>query len=58
MVAALKEQLGNGFLGNFVGHPEDVARALEGLADLGIERVQITETVPGSQQNLRPFLCG
>jgi len=56
MVTGLREQFGNGFLGNFVGHPEDVAQALESLSAIGIERIQLTETVPGSQENLRPFL--
>ena len=56
-VTGLKEQFGNGFLGQFIGPAEDVARALEDLSELGIERVQLTESIPGSQQNLCEFLC-
>ena len=56
-VTGLREQFGNGFLGQFFGHAEHVARALENLAAIGIERVQLTESIPGSQQNLREFLC-
>lgn len=56
-VQGLKEQFGGGFLGQFIGQPEDVARALEGLAATGIDRVQLTELIPGSHENLREFLC-
>jgi alkanesulfonate monooxygenase SsuD/methylene tetrahydromethanopterin reductase-like flavin-dependent oxidoreductase (luciferase family) len=56
LVAGLKAQFGNGFLGHFLGHPEDVAQALENLSAIGIARVQLTEIVPGSQENLQPFL--
>ena len=57
IVQGLKAQFGNGFLGQFIGEPDDVARALEDLADIGIERVQLTELIPGSHANLCGFLC-
>ena len=57
MANGLKAQFGNGFLGRFIGHAEDVAEALSDLADLGIDRVQLTELLPGSQQQLQPLLC-
>ncbi len=55
-VDGLKQSFGNGYLGRFVGHPEEVAEALEGLAAIGIERVQLTELVPGSVGELAPLL--
>lgn len=57
MANGLKAQFGNGFPGRFIGHAEDVAEALSGLAELGIDRVQLTELLPGSQQQLQPLLC-
>ena len=56
-VRGLKEQFGNGFLSKFIGQAEDVARALEDLTTIGIDRVQLTELIPGSHENLRQFLC-
>ncbi len=51
-VMALKGLFGNGYLGQFVGHPDEVARSLENLAALGIDRVQLTELAPGSHDAL------
>ena len=51
-VMALKDLFGNGYLGQFVGHPDEVARSLENLATLGIDRVQLTELAPGSHDAL------
>ena len=48
--------MGNGYLGNFMGHPQDVAASLESLAELDISRVQLTEFAPGSQAALMPYL--
>lgn len=47
---------GDGFLGRFHGHPETVSDALESLATIGIDRVQLTEMIPGSQDALAPVL--
>lgn len=55
-VSSMKDMMGNGFLGNFMGHPEDVSSALESLCDLGISRVQLTEFAPGSHDALAPNL--
>ena len=55
-VSGMKAMMGNGFLGNFMGPPADVAFALESLTDLGIGRVQLTEFAPGSQDALAPVL--
>lgn len=52
----MKDMMGNGFLGNFMGHPEDVSSALESLGALGISRVQLTEFAPGSHDALAPTL--
>lgn len=55
-VRGMKQMMGNGFLGNFMGHPDDVARSLESLSDLGIGRVQLTEFAPGSHRALAASL--
>ena len=55
-VTDMKAMMGNGFLGNFMGHPTDVACSLESLDDLGISRVQLTEFAPGSHEALAPAL--
>ena len=55
-VHQMKAAMGNGYLCNFMGHPEDVAQALENLGKLGITRVQLTEFAPDSQQHLAPLL--
>ena len=56
-IQGLKEQFGNSFLGRFIGQAEEVARALEDLSAIGIDRVQLTELIPSSHENLRQFLC-
>ena len=55
-VADTKAMFGNGFLSKFHGHPNEVSASLEGLARIGIDRVQLTEMVPGSQEALAPLL--
>ena len=55
-VNAMKDMMGNGFLGKFMGHPDDVASALESLSGLQISRVQLTEFAPGSHDALAPAL--
>ena len=57
-VTALKGLFGNGYLGRFTGHPDDVAHSLENLATLGIDRVQLTELVPGTHDALAERLLG
>ncbi|MBO6557389.1 MAG: LLM class flavin-dependent oxidoreductase [Pseudomonadales bacterium] len=56
VVSQMKAAMGNGYLGNFMGHPEDVAASLEQLGAWGIERVQLTEFVPDSHDQLAPLL--
>ncbi|MFT7219516.1 MAG: hypothetical protein ACI8Z1_001131 [Candidatus Azotimanducaceae bacterium] len=55
-VSEMKAMMGNGYLGQFMGHPDVVAEALASLTDLGIDRVQLTEFVPGSHAALAPRL--
>ncbi len=50
--------LGKGLFGRFVGEPDRVAETVRSLGDLGITRVQVTETVPGSLERLAPALLG
>lgn len=57
-VTGMHAMMGNGFLGNFMGHPDKVAAALASLGDLGISRVQLTEFAPGSHEALAPVLLG
>ncbi len=56
MVAGLKSGLGDGYLSRFVGEPQQVAEALNGLTQLGIDRVQVTELAAGSHSLLAPHL--
>ncbi len=58
MVQGLKAGLGNGYLGNFIGHAEDVASSLDSLRRFGIDRVQLTELAPGSHSRLAEALLG
>jgi hypothetical protein len=51
-VRALKDLLEPGFFARFFGDPDAVAGALDGLQDLGIGRVQITEYIPGTHDLL------
>jgi len=51
-LATLRGQLTGGVFGDFVGSPAQVRDALESLADLGIDRVQVTERLKGSALRL------
>jgi len=51
-VKDLQAAMGNGYMGRFMGHPDDIARALEELVTLGVSRVQLTEMTPGSHDAL------
>lgn len=55
-VDALKSAIGDGYLGRFIGKPADVAQALIELGDLGIDRVQLTELIPGAHSQLAEHL--
>ncbi|WP_420452091.1 LLM class flavin-dependent oxidoreductase [Ilumatobacter sp.] len=51
-IDALAETLGDGFCGRFVGEPAKVLDNLRALEEVGISRVQVTELVPGSIEEL------
>ncbi|HQV57893.1 MAG TPA: LLM class flavin-dependent oxidoreductase [Ilumatobacteraceae bacterium] len=53
-VAALREQLGDGYYSRFVGSAAQVSDAVQSLAVLGIDRAQLNERVKGSLQQLIP----
>ena len=55
-VKGMKNAMGNGYLGSFMGDPMDVAAALESLDSIGISRIQLTEFAPGSHDSLAPHL--
>jgi alkanesulfonate monooxygenase SsuD/methylene tetrahydromethanopterin reductase-like flavin-dependent oxidoreductase (luciferase family) len=55
-VRNLKAGLGASYLARFVGEPAAVAEALRELGELGIDRVQLTELVPGAHGSLAPHL--
>ena len=52
----LQSVIARGYLSRFMGEPGPVAEALGGLGALGIDRVQLTELVPGSHDRLAPHL--
>jgi alkanesulfonate monooxygenase SsuD/methylene tetrahydromethanopterin reductase-like flavin-dependent oxidoreductase (luciferase family) len=51
-VDAMAQMLGDGFYGRMCGEATKVADVLDALADLGIDRVQVTEFTPGSFEAL------
>ncbi|MGE0665667.1 MAG: LLM class flavin-dependent oxidoreductase [Sphingomonadales bacterium] len=55
-VKGLEAMLGNNFAGGLVGHPEKVAATIDKMASWGLGRVQLTEIVPESYQNLAPYI--
>ena len=55
-VGGLAETLGDNLCGSFVGEPQRVLDNLRSLEDLGIDRVQVTELVPGSTARLGAVL--
>ena len=55
-VGGLAETLGDNLCGSFVGEPQRVLDNLRSLEDLGIDRVQVTELVPGSTARLAAVL--
>ena len=57
-IKAIKALFGDSFLGRFHGHPDSVGAALDSLSDFGIDRIQLTEMTPGSQDALAPVLIG
>ncbi len=57
-IDGLKQALGGCFASGLVGHPEEVAGNLRRMGEWGIERVQLTELVPGTHSALAPFLYG
>ncbi|MEM9620893.1 MAG: LLM class flavin-dependent oxidoreductase [Pseudomonadota bacterium] len=56
IVQGTRASLGDGYLANFFGPPAAVAQSLLELADMGIDRVQLTELTPGSVSRLAPDL--
>jgi alkanesulfonate monooxygenase SsuD/methylene tetrahydromethanopterin reductase-like flavin-dependent oxidoreductase (luciferase family) len=56
MLQGLKAVLGDGYLSRFLGERAEVAQALNGLGEMGIDRVQLTELLPGSHSKLAPLL--
>jgi len=56
MVQALRAGLQGGYLSRFIGEPAEVAVALRELGEMGIDRVQLTQMVPGSHTALAPYL--
>ena len=57
-VQDVKAMFGGGFLSQFHGRPDEVGFALKRLSDIGIDRVQLTEMIPGSHDTLAPVLLG
>lgn len=56
MVKGLEAALRGGYLSRFLGQPEKVASALRELGEMGIDRVQLTQLVPGSHSALARHL--
>jgi alkanesulfonate monooxygenase SsuD/methylene tetrahydromethanopterin reductase-like flavin-dependent oxidoreductase (luciferase family) len=56
MVAAMKAALGGGYLSRFFGEATEVREALAELETMDIDRVQLTEAMPGAHDVLAPLL--
>jgi hypothetical protein len=56
-VSAMQQVLGDGLYGSMVGEPERVAENLFALGELGIDRVQVSQWLPGSMTAVAPFLA-
>ena len=57
-VKGMRALMGKGYLGTFMGPPQEVASSLESLEKIGISRVQLTEFAPDSHDALAPLLTG
>lgn len=57
-VRRIKAAYNDGYLGRFVGQPDEVASALEEISELELDRVQLTEMTPRSYEALSPSLIG
>jgi alkanesulfonate monooxygenase SsuD/methylene tetrahydromethanopterin reductase-like flavin-dependent oxidoreductase (luciferase family) len=55
-IQGLKAGLKGGYLSRFLGEPAEVASALQELGEMGIDRVQLTQLVPGSHTALARHL--
>ena len=55
---AFRSTLGDGLYGTWVGEPATVAENLRALADIGIDRVNISQWLPGSISAVAPYLAG
>jgi alkanesulfonate monooxygenase SsuD/methylene tetrahydromethanopterin reductase-like flavin-dependent oxidoreductase (luciferase family) len=53
---ARAKALGDNVYGGIVGHPEKVAANLLSLEELGISRVNVSPTFPGTEEALAPYL--
>jgi len=54
--APMQRALGDGLYGSMVGEPSRVAEQLRSLGELGIDRVQVSQWVPGSMSAIAPHL--
>lgn len=55
-VQGMKAALGGGYLSRFFGEATEVRESLAELETMGIDRVQLTEAVPGAHDALAPSL--
>jgi hypothetical protein len=55
---ARSEALGTNVYGGIVGEAKKVAENLLSLKDLGISRVNVSPTFPGTERALAPYLFG
>ena len=55
---AIAKTLGDSWMSQFIGPPQEVAATLMALESHGIDRVQLTPYVPETFELLAPHLCG
>ncbi len=54
--ASMQAVLGDGLYGSMLGEPERVAAHLRSFADMGVDRIQVSQWVPGSLTAIAPHL--
>lgn len=53
---SMRQVLGDGLYGGMIGEPEAVAEHLRSFADMGIDRIQVSQWLPGSMTAVAPYL--
>jgi hypothetical protein len=53
---SMRQVLGDGLYGGMIGEPEAVATHLRSFSDMGVDRIQVSQWLPGSMTAVAPYL--